>query len=96
MTWGSGSNATTAAPRRSPSAIDSGTGHSSSAECGKWSQPLGATLDQIQTVRQYYDFTDVDTDRYVIGGVKRQVMLSARELNQGPFLPMRPAGVNQH
>ena len=27
-------------------------------------RPLGDTLDQLQTVRQYYDFTDVDTDRY--------------------------------
>jgi uncharacterized membrane protein (UPF0182 family) len=43
-------------------------------------RPLKTTLDQLQTVRKYYDFTDVDTDRYVIGGVKRQVMLSAREL----------------
>ncbi len=43
-------------------------------------RPLGDTLDQLQTVRRYYDFTDVDTDRYTIDGVKRQVMLSAREL----------------
>jgi uncharacterized membrane protein (UPF0182 family) len=44
-------------------------------------RPLGDTLDQLQTVRTYYDFTDVDTDRYVIDGKARQVMLSARELN---------------
>ncbi len=44
-------------------------------------RPLGVTLDQLQTVRRYYDFTDVDTDRYVIDDVERQVMLSARELN---------------
>ncbi len=43
-------------------------------------RPLRDVLDQIQTVRQYYDFTDVDTDRYVLGGSDRQVMLSAREL----------------
>jgi len=43
-------------------------------------RPLQTTLDQIQTVRQYYQFVDVDTDRYVIGGQDRQVMLSAREL----------------
>jgi len=43
-------------------------------------RPLGDTLDQLQTVRQYYDFFDVDTDRYDIGGERRQVMLSAREL----------------
>jgi uncharacterized membrane protein (UPF0182 family) len=43
-------------------------------------RPLRTTLDQLQTVRKYYDFTGVDTDRYQVGGVKRQVMLSAREL----------------
>jgi uncharacterized membrane protein (UPF0182 family) len=44
-------------------------------------RPLGDTLDQLQTVRRYYDFVDVDTDRYMINGAERQVMLSARELN---------------
>jgi uncharacterized membrane protein (UPF0182 family) len=43
-------------------------------------RPLRDVIDQVQTVRQYYDFTDVDTDRYKIGGTLRQVMLSAREL----------------
>ena len=46
-------------------------------------RPLQDTLDQLQTVRQYYDFTDVDTDRYTIQGTLRQVMLSARELAPG-------------
>jgi hypothetical protein len=44
-------------------------------------RPLGDTLDQLQRVRRYYDFHDVDTDRYMIDGVLRQVMLSARELD---------------
>jgi len=43
-------------------------------------RPLNNTLDQLQTVLQYYDFVDVDTDRYQINGELRQVMLSAREL----------------
>ena len=43
-------------------------------------RPLQTSLDQLQTVRKYYDFTDVDTDRYQIGGIQRQVMLSGREL----------------
>ena len=43
-------------------------------------RPLQTSLDQLQTVRKYYDFTDVDTDRYTIDDVQRQVMLSAREL----------------
>src|SRR5207249_3826263 len=44
-------------------------------------RPLGDTLDQLQTVRQYYDFYNVDTDRYVINDSLRQVMLSAREID---------------
>jgi uncharacterized membrane protein (UPF0182 family) len=44
-------------------------------------RPLGDTLKQLQTVRRYYDFVDVDTDRYMIDGDLRQVMLSARELD---------------
>ncbi|MFH0751300.1 MAG: UPF0182 family protein, partial [Chloroflexota bacterium] len=43
-------------------------------------RPLQTTLDQIQTVRQYYDFYDVDVDRYPINDETRSVMLSAREL----------------
>ena len=43
-------------------------------------RPLQTTLDQLQTVRQYYDFVDVDTDRYMVDGELRQVMLSGREL----------------
>ncbi len=43
-------------------------------------RPLKDTLDQLQTVRRYYTFHDVDTDRYVIDDVQRQVMLSGREL----------------
>ena len=43
--------------------------------------PLGKTIDQLQTVRRYYKFVDVDTDRYAIGGQLRQVMLSGRELD---------------
>lgn len=42
--------------------------------------PLRDSLDQLQTVRQYYDFTNVDTDRYEINNTARQVMLAGREL----------------
>jgi len=44
-------------------------------------RPLLQTIDQRQTIRPFYDFLDVDVDRYVIDGELRQVMLSARELN---------------
>ncbi len=43
-------------------------------------RPLLDTYNQIQTIRTYYDFLDVDIDRYTINGDYRQVMLSAREL----------------
>ncbi len=43
-------------------------------------RPLGDTLNQLQTIRQYYDFFDVDTDRYDIDGQLKQVMLSGREM----------------
>ena len=42
---------------------------------------LQDTLRQIQEIRTYYDFPDIDIDRYEIGGQLRQVMLAARELN---------------
>jgi len=38
-------------------------------------------FDQMQALQQYYDFVDVDVDRYAIGGREVPVMLSARELN---------------
>jgi uncharacterized membrane protein (UPF0182 family) len=44
-------------------------------------QALKDTLRQIQEIRTYYDFPDVDIDRYEIDGAEREVMLSARELN---------------
>lgn len=42
---------------------------------------LQDTLRQLQEIRTYYDFPDIDIDRYVIDGMPRQVMLAARELN---------------
>ena len=44
-------------------------------------RPLLSTYAQLQAIRTYYDFHDVDNDRYTLGGEYRQVMLSARELN---------------
>src|SRR6266853_1977860 len=42
---------------------------------------LQDTLRQVQEIRTYYDFPDIDIDRYEIDGVTRQVMLATRELN---------------
>ena len=42
---------------------------------------LQDTLRQIQAIRTYYDFPDVDVDRYVTGGHTRQMMIAPREIN---------------
>jgi hypothetical protein len=42
---------------------------------------LEPQLQQIQGLRPYYTFAGVDIDRYMIDGVQRQVMITARELN---------------
>lgn len=44
-------------------------------------RPLKDTYNQLQSIRLYYDFNDVDIDRYTIDGDYRQVMLSAREMS---------------
>ena len=44
-------------------------------------RPLLSTYRQLQEIRPYYQFNDVDIDRYIINGNYRQVMLSARELS---------------
>jgi uncharacterized membrane protein (UPF0182 family) len=64
--------------------------------------PLLATFAQLQEIRTYYRFVDVDNDRYAIGDDYRQVMLSARELSY-QNLPRDPQGrdadrqwINEH
>jgi len=51
--------------------------------------PLLATFAQLQEIRTYYRFVDVDNDRYVVDGEYQQVMLSARELSY-QHLPRDP------
>ncbi|MBW1988898.1 MAG: UPF0182 family protein [Deltaproteobacteria bacterium] len=41
---------------------------------------LDAVYEQFQEIRLYYEFADVDVDRYHFGGDYRQVMISAREM----------------
>ncbi len=58
-------------------------------------RPLKATYHQKQALRLYYDFYDIDIDRYEIDGEYRQVMLSARELYQENLDPKAKTWVNQ-
>jgi len=56
--------------------------------------PLLQTYSQLQEIRTYYKFIDVDNDRYMINNEYRQVMLSPRELSYSA-LPSR-TWVNEH
>jgi len=56
---------------------------------------LKDTLTQIQAIRTYYDFTDVDVDRYVISGQKRQMMLATREIDSEKLPPSSRNWVNE-
>ncbi|MDX6613502.1 MAG: uncharacterized protein QOD75_2688 [Blastocatellia bacterium] len=42
---------------------------------------LQDTLKQTQAIRTYYDFPDVDVDRYRINGQSRQMMIAGREMD---------------
>ena len=57
-------------------------------------RPLETTYDQIQALRAYYKFADVDVDRYWINGEYRQVMLAARQIDYAKL--REPSWVNTY
>ncbi|MGB9436608.1 MAG: UPF0182 family protein, partial [Desulfobacterales bacterium] len=59
-------------------------------------RPLLKTYRQIQSIRLYYDFHNVDVDRYLIDNQYRQVMLAARELVVDQLPPQAKTWVNRH
>ena len=59
-------------------------------------KPLIDTYAQLQEIRTYYKFLDIDVDRYELGGSYQQVMLSARELETARLPPNAQTWVNQH
>jgi hypothetical protein len=59
-------------------------------------RPLLQTYRQIQTIRLYYDFNNVDVDRYLINDQYRQVMLATRELVVNQLPPQANTWVNRH
>ena len=56
---------------------------------------LQDTLRQIQAIRIYYDFYDVDVDRYTTGGRTRQMMIAPREINDSKLPPSSRNWVNE-
>ncbi len=59
-------------------------------------QPLMDTYAQLQEIRTYYKFHDVDVDRYWLDGAYQSVMLSARELKSSRLPPNAQTWVNRH
>jgi uncharacterized membrane protein (UPF0182 family) len=59
-------------------------------------EPLLETYRQLQEIRPYYQFPAVDTDRYTIDGVLRQVMHAAREIDHTLIPERAQTWVNLH
>jgi uncharacterized membrane protein (UPF0182 family) len=58
--------------------------------------PLSDTYAQLQEIRTYYKFHDLDVDRYWLDGSYQSVMLSARELQSALLPPNAQTWVNRH
>jgi len=58
-------------------------------------RPIQTTFSQLQELRQYYSFEDVDIDRYTINDEYKQVLLSVREMNQDGLTSQARTWVNQ-
>ncbi len=64
-------------------------------------RPLLISNRQLQQIRLYYEFKDADVDRYTIlnserGSDRRQVLVSARELNYERVPDIAKTWVNEH
>lgn len=52
------------------------------------------TVSQIQAIRPYYVFRDIDVDRYTIDGHYRQVLIAPRELDINQLPSLRATWIN--
>ncbi len=57
---------------------------------------VSQSYQQLQGIRPYYSFIDVDVDRYTIDGERRQVLVSLREMNIDQLAEQAKTWVNQH
>ena len=58
-------------------------------------RPLLSTYRQLQEIRFYYKFHDIDVDRYTLDGDYRQVMLAPREFDYSQVPASAKTWVNQ-
>jgi uncharacterized membrane protein (UPF0182 family) len=59
-------------------------------------RPLLRTYGQLQEIRLYYAFNDVDVDRYQLADDYRQVTLAAREISHDELPETAQTWVNRH
>ncbi|MFG6149184.1 UPF0182 family membrane protein [Halobacillus sp. B23F22_1] len=59
-------------------------------------RPILDIYNQLQTFRTYYQFNDIDVDRYEVDGEYQQVFLGARELNTSDLPSQSKTWVNQN
>ena len=74
--------------------VKSDSGTISNVRLWDW-HALQQSLKKMQEIKQYYEFNDVDVDRYTINGTYRQVMLSPREMSSDQLPANSQTWVNQ-
>src|SRR6185503_11242143 len=58
---------------------------------------VSPTFKNLQQIKSYYDFAnDLDVDRYVINGEKRDVVVAARELDLTGLPAAQSNWINDH
>ncbi|WP_296557072.1 UPF0182 family protein [uncultured Acetobacterium sp.] len=58
--------------------------------------PTQEMYNSLQGIRNYYQFYDIDVDRYFVNGVYTQVFLGTREMNNSLLPDEAKTWVNQH
>jgi hypothetical protein len=80
-----------------PAALDLAANESTIKNIRLWDyRPLLRTYGQLQEIRLYYAFSDVDVDRYQLGDDYRQVTLAAREIAHDELPQTAQTWVNRH
>ena len=54
------------------------------------------TIQSLQRIRSYYEFRDVDVDRYTLDGERRVLMMSGREVSQAGIQVDAQTWQNEH
>lgn len=71
--------------------------HPSLTDLRLWDyEPLLNSYNQLQSIRPYYQFNDIDIDRYPSASGQRQVMISARELLRDRLPEQARTWINLH